>query len=79
MADIIQLPGTERDVVPLQVADTIPVKNVINEEVANKLDIGLVIGRDKNDEFYFASSDPDMGKILILLERAKRVIVDNID
>lgn len=32
----------------------------------------LVLGWDQNDEFYMASSDAEVGELLILLELAKR-------
>jgi len=76
---VIQLPGTERDMVPVHIASDIEAVNVINESVGEELKVALVLGRTHDDEFYFASTTPDMGKILILLERAKRDIIDSLE
>lgn len=76
---IIQLPGTERDMVPMHVASDIEAISVINESVGEELKIALVLGRTHEDDFYFASTTPDIGKILILLERAKRDIIDSLE
>lgn len=41
-----------------------------------KMDTAVVLGWDKDGEFYFASSDPDGGNIVWLLEMAKRKLYE---
>ena len=82
MGDVIQLPGTERDISVVQGTEdpsVIPIDHVLDGEYARELTIGLLLGRTEDDEFFFASTHADIGKLLVLLERAKRSLVDHID
>ncbi len=62
------------DVVELNVVTSIPVPP--DKILQKALDLGItdvvVIGYDLEGGFYFASSDPDGGNVLWLLELAKR-------
>lgn len=80
--NVIQLPGTERNMSPIngtEDPDVIPIEDVLDGEYARDLHIGLLLGRTSDDEFFIASTHADIGKLLVLLERAKRLLVENID
>lgn len=74
MDNVIQLPGTERDIVPLHQASDLPVTNVINDKVGEKLEVGVVVGLE-DGELYVASSTPDLATMILLLERAKLKLI----
>lgn len=74
MDNVIQLPGIERDIVPLHQASDLPVTNVINDKVGEKLEVGMVVGLE-DGELYIASSTPDLATMILLLERAKLKLI----
>jgi hypothetical protein len=50
----------------------IPADKVLQGAVDEGLDTAVVIGWDKDDSFYFASSVGSIGETLLLLELAKK-------
>ena len=52
----------------------IPVDRIL-EEAKGKLDSVVILGYDKDEEEYFASSMADGGEVLWLLERCKIVLM----
>ncbi len=53
-------------------------ETVLNGAIENGVIDCLVIGRDVDGEFYFAGTMTSMGKMLLYLEKAKQIIVDQI-
>jgi hypothetical protein len=51
-------------------------EKVLNAALEAKMNAVVVIGWDEDNEFYFASSKADKGKILWLLEMAKKELMD---
>jgi hypothetical protein len=66
------------DVVLLNVVTRldIPVQRVLDGAVNADLEKVVVIGYDKEGEFYFASNKADKVSVLWLLEQAKRELFD---
>lgn len=63
MSNVIELPVvTKLD---------IPPERILNKAIGADLQEVLVIGTDKNGDFYFAASFGDGGNVLWLMERAK--------
>lgn len=52
----------------------IPIERVLNE-AKEVVDEGIVIGWDKDGEFYFSSSYADGGEVLWLIEKAKHMLM----
>ena len=50
--------------------------DVVLKEALGKLEAAIVIGYDKDGEAYFASSDPDGGNCLWLMELFKKRLLD---
>ena len=48
---------------------------VLNAAIGN-LEAAVVIGWDKDGDFYFASSKADVGDVLWLIEKAKKILLD---
>lgn len=79
MDNIIQFPNSEHVV---SEGTDFPVEPARVLEGAMLADLSpvLVIGRKREDgEFYFASDTGNMGKLLVMLERAKKMIVEAIE
>lgn len=57
----------------------IPVERVINDEVAKGLEHAIVIGYDKDGDFYFAGTYAAGPETLWLLELAKKKLLDIAD
>ena len=53
----------------------IPVERVLEQAKDNLSDV-VLIGWDKEGEFYFASNKADGGDVLWLLEKAKKVLLE---
>lgn len=51
---------------------------VLNGAIENGVIDCLVIGRDVDGEFYFAGTMTSMGKMLLYIEKAKQIIVDQV-
>jgi hypothetical protein len=66
MGELIELGG-------ITVGEIPPSKVIAKAEEA--LDFGIIIGYDKDGEFYFASSKADAGMVLILIEKAKKYLM----
>jgi len=64
-------------IIPLNTITTldIPVDRII-DAAKDELDSVIVIGWDKHEEFYFASSLADGGDCLWLLEMAKKKLME---
>jgi hypothetical protein len=67
MADIIELNCVTRLKIPAE---------KILRGAADKLDDVVIIGWDKQGKLYFASSEPDGGDVLWLLETAKKALLE---
>lgn len=68
------------NVVRLGAATKLPLPaNRILKGAYNKMDVVAVIGWDKEGHFYFASSESNGAEILMMLELAKRRLMDVID
>jgi hypothetical protein len=66
-AEIIPIGGyTNLDIEP----------NNVLEKAIDKLDINLVLGIDKNGEYYFASSTSDKWKLFDLTEQFRRRLIN---
>jgi hypothetical protein len=65
------------NVVELDVASSLPIpaERILNRALGDGLDTAVVIGWDDDGQFYFASSNPDGGDILWLLEYAKKALL----
>lgn len=66
---IIKFPGSTKN--------DLPVKDVINGAIKNELSGIVILGYDKDDFEYFASSFADRTEVLWLLERCKAFIMDD--
>lgn len=67
MGDLVDFDGfTKLDINPDKILDS----------AKDKLDSGIVIGWDKDDEFYIALSITKKSEIIYLLELAKQEILD---
>jgi hypothetical protein len=68
------------DVLPFTGSTTIPrsVRQILDSAPAGDLKYVLVIGLTKNDDWWFSTSSSDVGEILVALEKAKRMIVDQL-
>lgn len=53
----------------------VPAGRVLERAVEHDLDVCVVVGFDKDGEFYFASSSPDGGNAIWLLESAKHKLM----
>ena len=56
----------------VQTSLDIPADKVLQGALDAEIATAVVIGWDKDDNFYFASSDASIGEILLLLELAKK-------
>jgi len=54
----------------------IPPERILNKALENGITDVIVIGYDKDGDFYFASCQADGGSVLWLLEMAKRKLID---
>ena len=65
------------NVVILQVDTTLdlPLDRILDGARHNEVRDCLLLGYDKHDDFYMASTTVDAGKLLILLERAKAMML----
>lgn len=54
----------------------IPVDRICDAAKSADLSLCIIIGVEKNGDFYFASSDADLGMVLWQLERAKRKLFE---
>ena len=66
------------DVVHLDVETTVPIdpETVLDGASGANLDACMVIGWDADGKLYLASSDAELGGLLLLLELAKQEILD---
>lgn len=69
MTNVVQLPGTERDVVPLHISEGIEPDNVLLGALT-RLNTVVVIGIDDDGELYLAGSEPNLAENVLLLHRA---------
>ena len=69
------------NVVPLNCTTTldIPVDRVLDAAKEEVKDVVIVIGRQEDGKLYAASSISDVGDLLVLLELAKRTLLDGIE
>lgn len=70
-AEIIIFPGDTTLDVPLQ--------RILDGAAAAELQPCLVVGKDAEGEFYVASTTCDAGALVILLKRAKRLLMRRIE
>jgi hypothetical protein len=56
----------------VQTSLDIPPDKVLQGALDEGMAAAVVIGWDKDDGFYFASSDASVGEVLVLLELAKK-------
>lgn len=54
----------------------IPVERVIKRASEAEMQDVIIIGWDKDGELYFASSEPDGGTVLWLIELAKKKLLE---
>lgn len=54
----------------------IPSERILNKALEQGITDVIVIGYDKDGDFYFASCQADGGSVLWLLEMAKRKLID---
>jgi hypothetical protein len=62
---------------PVVTSLDIPVERILNGAIEANLDTAIVIGWQEDGEFYFAGSSGDAAQTLLLLELAKRELLDN--
>lgn len=78
MDNVIQLPGTERDVVPMTIAEVLPSDNVLNGALG-KLETVFVVGIDEDGDLYLAANNPSLSENAFLLQRAINKLVQFAD
>lgn len=65
------------NVVDLPVVTTLDIDpNKILNAAIDEIESGVIIGWDKNKDFYFASSQGDLREVLLLLELAKKELLE---
>ncbi len=66
------------NIIPLNVYTRldIPVEGVLEGAKENVTANLIILGWTEDDDMYFASSSSTMGDILVLLEQAKRVLLE---
>jgi hypothetical protein len=84
LADIIQFPSGEEDLVALVIDEVgekpIAVENVLNGALEAGLTEVTILGRQPDGEFYLASSSNNISKLIYYFEIAKlRIISDGQD
>lgn len=67
--NVVQLPGTSRGVVPIEIAGIIPPDHVL-VGAYEKLDEVIVVGIDKDGDLYIAANNPSFAGNTFLLQRA---------
>ena len=63
-------------VLPVVTTLSIPVKRVLQQAMKALPEVVVVIGRDKDGELYFASSEADGGTVLWWMEKAKKALLE---
>ena len=68
----------EDNVIPINCGTTldIPVEKVLNGALKAELDVVILVGSTSEGELYFASSSGDETKVLWLIEKAKKDLLD---
>lgn len=79
--NVVQLPGTERNVVPLQISTKIPPSEILEHWYTNneEIDTIFIIMKNLDGSFVMAGSEPILEDILSDIERAKRRVLDMLD
>ena len=54
----------------------IPPEKILGGALEGNLSEAMVLGYDQDDEFYFSSSTGNIADMLLLLERAKQLLMD---
>jgi hypothetical protein len=69
------------NVVVLQVETSLdlPLERVLEGARANEVSDCLLMGYDKDGQFYLAGQSCDVGKALVLMERAKRLMLRRLE
>ena len=57
----------------------VPSDRLLEKALASEVQHVVIVGLDPDGNFYFASSDAEVGEVLLLLERAKRILLADID
>ena len=57
----------------------LPPSRLLTKAADSELESCIIIGHDKDGEFYFASSKADGGEVLWLIEVAKKKLLEQID
>lgn len=58
--------------------DFVPVNNILKGADKADLEDCLVIGVKKDGEFYFASASASTARVIFLLEKAKKILLEQI-
>jgi hypothetical protein len=79
--NVVQLPGTERNVVPLQLSTKIPASEILEywQENNEEIDTIFIIMKNRDGSFVMAGSEPILEDVLTDIKRAERRILDMID
>ena len=56
----------------------VPIERVLDNESIRQCERVVVIGWDKEDKLYFASSTADIADVMLLLELAKQASLDQL-
>ena len=69
------------NVVKLQVETTLdlPLDTVLGDARDNELEDAMVMGWERGSKFYLGSQTADVGKLLVLLERARALLVRRLE
>lgn len=55
---------------------TLPAERILSSAIDADMDVAIVIGTDKDGEFYFASTHADGGEVLWWIEKAKQKLLN---
>ncbi len=78
MDNVNQLPGTERNVVPLTIAEKIPPREILEHwcNESDSIDTILIIFKDIDGNLILAGSEPRIEDALVDVKLAERKLVD---
>lgn len=71
MAEIIVFPG--------ETSLDLPLSRILDGAAAAEIEPALVLGYDAGGSFYMAATTCDTGRLLILLERAKALLMRRLE
>lgn len=76
--NVVQLPGTERNVVPITIAEKIPVREILEHwyNESDEIDTIFIIMKDNDGNLILACSEPRIEDALVDVKLAERKLVD---